>query len=77
MGKFGKMCALKLKKYADAVKAFQSGLEVCPDDADLRRGYMEASRLAQKASALNNDGGFDKRMMVGIIILDKHPKRYV
>ncbi|KAJ3296008.1 hypothetical protein HK104_002089 [Borealophlyctis nickersoniae] len=55
------MVAMKQQRFRDAAAAFQSGLEYDPDDADLKKCYMEAARRAEKTSG--RGGGFDKRLM--------------
>lgn len=52
---------MKRKQYTKAASAFQSGIGHNPDDAELKKMYSEATRLAEKTSS--KDGGFDKFMM--------------
>ncbi|KAI9363969.1 hypothetical protein DFJ73DRAFT_810418 [Zopfochytrium polystomum] len=62
---------LKRKKYTAAAHAFQCGLEHAPDDALLKKAYMEASTLAEKSPSNGSSNsrnsrrgdGFDKRIM--------------
>jgi tetratricopeptide (TPR) repeat protein len=55
---------MKQKKFIDAANSFQTGLEYNPDDSDLKKMYMEAVTLAEKApSKSQTSGSFDKRMM--------------
>ena len=71
--------ALAAKKYTSAIHAFQSGLEIAPEDKDLKRGYMEATRLAEKVSGTTTTAkkeeirnGFDKKMMGMMMDLRYH-----
>lgn len=52
---------MKMRRFVEAVAAFQAGLTHSPDDTDLKRSYMEASKLTEKIK--KNQGGFDKQFM--------------
>ncbi|KAJ3101213.1 hypothetical protein HDU97_001564 [Phlyctochytrium planicorne] len=52
---------MKLNRYLEAMAAFQGGLRCTPDDADLKKCYMEASKAAE--STKRKQAGVDKRMM--------------
>ena len=54
---------MKQKRFIDASNAFQTGLDHNPDDADLKKAYMEAVTLAEKSPSKDSHGSFDKRMM--------------
>ncbi|KAJ3206520.1 hypothetical protein HDU67_008113 [Dinochytrium kinnereticum] len=62
---------MRLNRFADAVAAFQGGLECSPDDEDLKRSYMEASKAAEKSGARRQETGFDKRM-IGMMMDLRH-----
>ncbi|KAI8924234.1 hypothetical protein BC831DRAFT_311781 [Entophlyctis helioformis] len=53
------MVEMKSKMYMEAMRAFQTGLSVAPNDADLQKMYAEATRLAEKATP--GMGGMDKQ----------------
>ncbi|KAJ3111056.1 hypothetical protein HDU96_006019 [Phlyctochytrium bullatum] len=62
---------MKMQRYVDAAGAFQGGLRYSPDDAELKKSYMEASKAAERAPSKRAEAGFDKRM-IGMLMDLRH-----
>lgn len=64
------MVAMKQHRYTDAVGAFQEGLRHNPDDAELKKYYMEAAKMAEKATS--GEGRFHHKIMGALMDLQHH-----
>jgi len=58
------MVLLKKGEYLDSMNCFIKGLELAPDDVEMKKLYMKTSELCQNGAKL---GGFNKRVM-GILM---------
>jgi len=58
------MVLLKKGEYLDSMNCFIKGLELAPDDVEMKKLYMKTSELCQNGPKL---GGFNKRVM-GILM---------
>ncbi|ORX43969.1 hypothetical protein BCR36DRAFT_132744 [Piromyces finnis] len=58
------MILLKKGEYLDSMNCFIKGLELAPDDVEMKKLYMKTSELCQNGPKL---GGFNKRVM-GILM---------